>query len=260
MSNGRTKDLPGFDRCAGFVASPADLYPGANGMTGVVSDFPPSARGKAAPGTEALAAGRSVNRLYGRDHELGLLTGLLSRDAGGALVVRGEPGIGKSALLAAVIARAREQGIRVLTAVGVQSEARLAFAGLHQLLRPVLQRAALLGAWSSRSSSTAVLVPPAWRSTRPRPKACVSCPSPCRCSACPRRVTPLVTAERSLLGPGSSIVSSRTHSAGRTPPPCATVTTFPGQAGPSAGSVLGSSPSPRPPRPTLAPHSARRCC
>jgi DNA-binding CsgD family transcriptional regulator len=97
-----------------------------------------------------------VNPLYGRDHELGLLTGLLSRDAGGALVVRGEPGIGKSALLAAVIARAREQGIRVLTAVGVQSEARLAFAGLHQLLRPILhlaerlpapQRAALLGAF-----------------------------------------------------------------------------------------------------------------
>jgi DNA-binding CsgD family transcriptional regulator len=97
-----------------------------------------------------------VNQLYGRDHELGLLTDLLSRDAGGALVVRGESGIGKSALLAAVIARAAEQGIRVLTAVGVQSEARLGFAGLHQLLRPILhraerlpapQRAALLGAF-----------------------------------------------------------------------------------------------------------------
>jgi len=121
-------------------------------MTAAIGDSWPGARGK----TASLAVSRSVNRLYGRDHEPGLLTDLLSRDAGGALIIRGEPGIGKSALLAAVIARAREQGARVLTAVGVQSEARLGFAGLHQLLRPVLhlaerlpapQRAALLGAF-----------------------------------------------------------------------------------------------------------------
>jgi len=121
-------------------------------MTAAIGDSSPGVRGK----TASLAVGRPVNRLYGRDHELGLLTDLLSRDAGGALIIRGEPGIGKSALLAAVIARAREQGALVLTAVGVQSEARLGFAGLHQLLRPVLhlaerlpapQRAALLGAF-----------------------------------------------------------------------------------------------------------------
>jgi len=110
-----------------------------------------------ARGAEALTAGQPVNQLYERDHELGVLTDLLGRDAGNALIARGESGIGKSALLAAVTARAREQGIQVLTAVGVQSEPRLGFAGLHQLLGPVLhlterlpapQRAALLGAFS----------------------------------------------------------------------------------------------------------------
>ena len=38
MGSGMTKDLPGFDRLTGFVASPAEEYPGGNGMTGVVSD------------------------------------------------------------------------------------------------------------------------------------------------------------------------------------------------------------------------------
>src|SRR5712691_6030657 len=109
-----------------------------------------------ARGTEASEADRSVDRLYGRNHEIGIFTDLLSGDAGGTLIVRGEPGIGKSALLAAVTTRARDQGIQVLAAAGVQSEARLGFAGLHQMLRPILhlterlrapQRAALLGAF-----------------------------------------------------------------------------------------------------------------
>jgi AAA ATPase domain len=85
-------------------------------MTAAIGDSSLGALGR----TPSLAAGRHVNRLYGRDHELDLLSDLLSRDAGGTLVIRGEPGIGKSALLAAVLARAGEQGIRVLTVVGVQ--------------------------------------------------------------------------------------------------------------------------------------------
>ena len=59
---------------------------------------------------------------------------------GGALVVRGEAGIGKSTLLKAVGERAREQGATVVTTTGTQSEARLAFGGLHQLLLPFLDR------------------------------------------------------------------------------------------------------------------------
>jgi DNA-binding CsgD family transcriptional regulator len=51
-------------------------------------------------------------------------------------VVRGEPGIGKSALL--VYARQRAAPMMVLSSGGVQDESDLAFAGLHELLRPVL--------------------------------------------------------------------------------------------------------------------------
>jgi DNA-binding CsgD family transcriptional regulator len=78
--------------------------------------------------------------LYGRDQELARVRDLIDHvsDRGGALVIRGEAGIGKSALLSQAATRAKERGLSVLTATGVQSEARFAFAGLHQLLRPFL--------------------------------------------------------------------------------------------------------------------------
>ena len=63
---------------------------------------------------------------------------------GQALVVRGEPGIGKSRLLSMCEQTARERGMAVLSTTGVQSEANLPFAGLHQLLRPVRGRASEL--------------------------------------------------------------------------------------------------------------------
>ena len=56
-------------------------------------------------------------------------------------MLRGEPGIGKSRLLSVAAQTARDRGMTVLTATGVQSEAHLPFAGLHQLLRPVRERA-----------------------------------------------------------------------------------------------------------------------
>jgi hypothetical protein len=61
-------------------------------------------------------------------------------DRGGALVMCGEPGIGKSELFAVANLRSTDRGMQVLTATGVQSEAHLPFAGLHQLLRPMLAR------------------------------------------------------------------------------------------------------------------------
>jgi DNA-binding CsgD family transcriptional regulator len=86
--------------------------------------------------------------LLGRDAEIELLASLLDgiHEGGGALVLYGEPGIGKSRLLAAAAALAREHGFMVLSATGVQSEAHLPFAGLHQLLRPLRFRAADLPA------------------------------------------------------------------------------------------------------------------
>ncbi|MFI6317633.1 AAA family ATPase [Nonomuraea sp. NPDC050556] len=96
--------------------------------------------------------------LIGREREVAELEGLIDRmhERGDALVVRGVPGIGKSALLAAAAARAEAREAMVAGVSGVQSETHLPFAGLHQLLRPMLgaadqlparQREALLGAF-----------------------------------------------------------------------------------------------------------------
>src|SRR6185312_3787928 len=77
----------------------------------------------------------------GRVHECGLLDRLLEAVRGGesgALVVRGEPGVGKSALLEYVAGRA--SGCRVARAAGVQSEMELAYSGLDQLCAPMLDR------------------------------------------------------------------------------------------------------------------------
>jgi DNA-binding CsgD family transcriptional regulator/tetratricopeptide (TPR) repeat protein len=52
------------------------------------------------------------------------------------LVLRGEPGIGKTALLEAIESSA--DGMRVLRCVGIEAEHELAFAGMHQLVRPCL--------------------------------------------------------------------------------------------------------------------------
>ncbi len=69
-----------------------------------------------------------------------MLDQLLARipERGGALVLRGDPGIGKTALLAVASAAASSNGVSVLRTAGAQSEIALAFAGLHQLLRPAL--------------------------------------------------------------------------------------------------------------------------
>jgi len=83
--------------------------------------------------------GPGLARLPGREQECAVVDRLLAgarTGAGGALVVRGEPGIGKSALLG--YARAHAPPMMVLSACGVQAESDLAFAGLHELLRPVL--------------------------------------------------------------------------------------------------------------------------
>ncbi|MGB3440590.1 MAG: AAA family ATPase [Actinophytocola sp.] len=78
--------------------------------------------------------------LVGRDAELRLLGGLVERvrETGGSVVVRGEAGIGKSALLLAAGRMAADGGLRVLRTAGVEAESQVAFAGLYQLLRPVV--------------------------------------------------------------------------------------------------------------------------
>jgi DNA-binding CsgD family transcriptional regulator len=82
---------------------------------------------------------RNATRLTGRRSECGMLDRLAQAVRAGesrALVLRGEPGAGKTALLDYLAGHA--QGCRVVRAAGVQSEMELAFAGLHQLLAPML--------------------------------------------------------------------------------------------------------------------------
>ena len=78
--------------------------------------------------------------LTGRTAELETLLGLVDHvpERGAALVVRGESGIGKTSLLLAACRHATGSGARVLSTAGVQSEADLAFSGLHQLVLPLL--------------------------------------------------------------------------------------------------------------------------
>jgi DNA-binding CsgD family transcriptional regulator len=79
--------------------------------------------------------------LRGRRNECRTLDQLLERVRAGrseALVLRGEPGVGKTALLDYLIGQA--SGCRVERAAGVQSEMELPFAGLHQLCAPMLDR------------------------------------------------------------------------------------------------------------------------
>lgn len=82
---------------------------------------------------------RRLAGLTGRDaecHELDDLVTAVCAGQSRTLVVRGEQGVGKTALLEYMAERA--QGCRVERATGVQSELELAFAGLHQLCAPVL--------------------------------------------------------------------------------------------------------------------------
>ena len=79
--------------------------------------------------------------LRGRDSECEVLTRLLEGARGGrgaALVVQGEAGVGKTALLDYAVESASD--LRVVRAVGVESEMELAFAALHQLCGPMLDR------------------------------------------------------------------------------------------------------------------------
>ncbi|MFJ4427580.1 AAA family ATPase [Streptomyces bobili] len=78
----------------------------------------------------------------GRSAELRLIDTLLG-GRGGALLLRGEPGVGKTALLDAAAERVRSQGVRVLCVPGVEGEAGPAFSRLRQvvqLLRRYLDR------------------------------------------------------------------------------------------------------------------------
>lgn len=96
--------------------------------------------GVAAVASEAMLTDSPRYGLRGRQNECGVLDRLLDGVRSGqsqALVVRGEPGVGKSALLGYLLRGA--SGCRVARAAGVEYEMELPYAGLHQLCAPMLE-------------------------------------------------------------------------------------------------------------------------
>ena len=105
-----------------------------------------------------------MSALVGRDADVDALRSALKgvHTSGLALLIRGEAGIGKSALLEVASADASGQNMVVMGTTGVQSEGDLPFACLHQLLRPLLghvddlpqaQRAAIATAFGAAEGS-----------------------------------------------------------------------------------------------------------
>jgi hypothetical protein len=78
--------------------------------------------------------------LIGRDPDVELVCGFVDDAAvrGGALLVSGNAGVGKTALLDAAALHAEAAGTRVVRAVGAEFEAELGFAGLSVVLHPLL--------------------------------------------------------------------------------------------------------------------------
>jgi predicted ATPase len=96
--------------------------------------------------------------LIGREREVAVLAELVREvpRRGAAMVLRGDPGVGKSSLLAVAARHAAGSGRAVLRVNGLESEATIPYSGLHRLLGPVLpgvgalptrQRVALLSAF-----------------------------------------------------------------------------------------------------------------
>ena len=107
------------------------------------------------PGRVGVVAGSRVEHrtcceyaagvLHGREREQERLAALLDAargSRGGSLVVRGQPGVGKSALLTDLVNRAGSDGepdMQILRTQGIESESPLPFAALQRLLRPVMR-------------------------------------------------------------------------------------------------------------------------
>ena len=109
------------------------------------------------PGRRRPARQRGrAGQLRGRRRECDLLDQHLASVHAGesrVLVVRGEPGVGKTALLDYLVEQA--SGCRVAQAAGVESEMELVYAGLHQLLTPMLDRLERLPAPQANALRTA---------------------------------------------------------------------------------------------------------
>ena len=143
------------------------------------------------PADRRSRLGAMVAAVFGRESELGAVDALLGSGRNGfaALVLEGDPGIGKTTVWRRGIARAEDLGHRVLSCRAAQAEARLSFTALGDLLAPIEaaafralpdpQRRALDAARSCAQGSTA-----------PHPARGRSGPAWCRSSADSPRAAP----------------------------------------------------------------------
>ncbi len=144
------------------VVLPED--PGAQGHGGLAASGVPQG---ASPDTPQGKCADSV--LVGRSVEREALGGLLARGAdgfGGALVLRGGAGVGKTALLDETVAAAAAGGMRAVRLTGVEAEAQLRYAGMHRFLLPFadqLERLPVPQRDALRSTFGLVAGPPANR-------------------------------------------------------------------------------------------------
>lgn len=109
---------------------------------GAVHPVPAGGQSHLKLGLVPLSRRKIANVLLGRSPELDRIDRLVDdarASRGGALVLLGEPGIGKSALLDHAAERAA-QGMRVLRVTGVEGEAEMPYSALHLLLSPVIDR------------------------------------------------------------------------------------------------------------------------
>lgn len=97
---------------------------------------------------EQKAARVSATRLYGRDDEMRELSQVVQGEhpSGVALLITGEPGIGKTVMLDAACRIADETRIRVVRATALEYEADLAFGGLSQIVAPTVEHVPELAA------------------------------------------------------------------------------------------------------------------
>ncbi|MFE9328395.1 AAA family ATPase [Nocardia sp. NPDC052278] len=126
---------------------PSAVFARAPGRPGTTISLPQVSRLPRRPSAVSPVArpgrwgGRAEEPLHGREAELQLVSDLIDRGLarmGDALLVRGDIGIGKTALLGVARDLVTARGGRAMSVVGVQSEALVPYAGLHRLFRPML--------------------------------------------------------------------------------------------------------------------------
>ncbi len=102
--------------------------------------------------------GKAPGALFGRDDDLEYVTAFVDQAAvsGGALLLSGEAGVGKTVLLDAAAAHAEITGSQVFRAAGAEFESEVSFAGLNQLLGPLLGRGRGLSAAYRRALAVAL--------------------------------------------------------------------------------------------------------